>query len=116
MLRRVTRTTQGVFPLDTESTVVVYKDDELVGEWTAPHTKDILAALPSLGGDEFYLTGEWEVDDDGTIYDFDYYEVKAGTTWKTFEADHWEAMQELAVEVFKWQKLLKTNGHWEVYE
>ena len=110
MLRRVTRTTQGIFPIDTEGTVVAYSSPEeggwsyAVGEWTAAHTKDILAALSTTEGASFFLCGPWQVDDEGSVYDFDSHEVSPGDTWDTFKREHREFMRDLEEDQRSWRQ------------
>jgi len=41
------------------------------------------------------MSGEWEVDDDGTTYDdFDAWELYAGDTWEGFKRDFRESQEE----------------------
>ena len=50
------------------------------------------------------LGGEWEVDDEGSMYDFDGEEVFPGETWEGFKADHVQRMREVEADNRRWRE------------
>ena len=51
------------------------------------------------------ISGEWEVDDDGTTYDgFDGWELYAGETWEDFKRDFRETQEENERDDARWRE------------
>ena len=52
----------------------------------------------------FYISGAFDVDDDGELYCFDGSEIHAGTTWDMFKQDHAAAMKSDEAERGEWRR------------
>ena len=55
--------------------------------------------------DSLIMSGEWEVNDDGTTDDyFDAWELSAGDTWEGFKADHVEYLEDTVRHNEEWRQ------------
>lgn len=98
-------TTRAVWIYDAqgeESVWVGFRDTREVLAFISSDSREVFKILGEV--EVACLGGEWEVDDEGTKYEFDGHEVYPGDTWAQFKREHVENMREVEADNRAWRE------------